>query len=389
MGTSPSILTEALWFLEKQKRRAIHQVICVGTQASQAEAEAQIFARGGAMGRLRKFLGKPPEWLTPGNGFNWETEPTKDSRDLAQAKAMDKRFRKAVLEAQKESEALGEGEVIACISGGRKTMSSSLHQAMMLLARPQDWAFHVLLNLPEKLDERVVTKLDKDGNSFGFPGDPKFPDLAKVGVDGFELALVRLRRFALSYGLDLNKSGLIDGIQTSVDEASILPELTIDLSNLYAQVNRGSKKSIPIKLSPQSMVLLAAWCIKNAPMRRRDSGPSFGEVMNIYESSAEKVPFKEDEMWETIEKWVRDKDGSQYFDPIKSRLTKELKEIEPGCDIFSLNSIKPKPLTEIIKSGIIETKEEMDNRKKPYLIGFNEIVYSNNLIHLGKVNPPR
>ena len=389
MGTSPSILTEALWFLEKQKHRAIHRVICVGTQASRDEAEAQIFASGGAMERLRKFLGKPPEWLTPGNGFNWESEPTKDSRDLAQAKAMDKRFRKAVLEAQKESEALGEGEVIACISGGRKTMSSSLHQAMILLARPQDWAFHVLLNLPDGFDERTVTKVDKDKTSFGFPGDPKFPNLSSVGVDGFELSLVRLRQFALSYGLDLNKSGLIEGIQKGVDEATVYPKLTIDISTLYAQISRGSTNSIPFRLSPQSMVLLAAWCLGNQPMRRQDAGPVFTRVINMCNNLPGRIPFDISEMQKTINFWLNIDGGADAFDPIKSRLAEQLKEIDPGCYIFGLNAKKPKPMTEIKRLGIVETNEEKMQRIKPYPIGFHEIVYINNLISLGAVNPPK
>ena len=184
MGTSPSILTEALWYLETEKHLAVDRLTCVGTRDSKAEAEARLFSPGGPLDRLRSCLGKPADWLTEFRGFSWELEAlqARDNRDLEEALSMDRAFRRAIRTAQESEE--HEGPVIACITGGRKTMSSSLLQAMTLLARGEDWAFHVLLDTPADIGEQSVVRSD-----FGFPGDPAHPEFAMVGVDAFEVPL--------------------------------------------------------------------------------------------------------------------------------------------------------------------------------------------------------
>lgn len=246
LGTAPAVLTEALWHLEREAQQPVDRLLCVGTQGAWTEAQ-KLFEPGGALDRLRHHLGKPQGWMAVGQGFEPRIVPSPDNRSLEEAKAMDQAFRDAVLAAQ---QAVGpEGQVVACISGGRKTMSSSLQQAMTLLARTQDRAFHVLLRCPAGIEESHITR-----SGFAFPGDPAHPEAAGVGVDAYEVPLVRLRDVARLNGIELTSPNLVERLQGELEA----PRLVLNLSTRYLSRHKGDKLLRFLRLPPQEAILLAA-----------------------------------------------------------------------------------------------------------------------------------
>ena len=332
MGTSPAVLTEAIWYLEHVKQQEIDGFTCVGTQASRVEAEAQLFAPDGALARLRAHLGKPSEWLTVGHGFTWESDPlgTEDSRDLAAARSMDRACRHALREAQEQ----GDGPVVACISGGRKTMSSSLQQAMTLLARPQDWAFHVLLDVPPDQDERAVQV-----SGFAFPGDPRAPQHAQVGIDAFEIPIVRLRDFAMGHRLaNMLDEDLIQALQRAVDQATAVPRLFLDLATRRLSVAWGAElpQVSGDPLSVQQALMLAAWIEAGEPRTRQQVTAPMEEIIDRIRKARIIGAGEQEVLLEVVDHWV-DTD-SRTFGPIQHELNARILGLHPALERFTIKS---------------------------------------------------
>lgn len=345
LGTSPSILTEALWYLEVDKGIPVDRMTCLATQESWKEAKTTgLFAQGGALERLRKSLGKCETWMTEGHGFSKVIADTKDPRSLSEAMAMDQAFRDTVRRAQEDE--THEGPVVACISGGRKTMSSSLQQAMTFLARKQDWAFHVLLDVPEGIREQDVT-----GSGYGFPGDPH-SKYSYVGLSVFELPLVRLREFAETKGIKLTDDDLVQKLQQAVDEARVLPKLKLNLATLeLSDENRPKKKQL--HLSPQHALLLAAFAVGGCPMTLEEAEPNLRKILGIWDSMRTdvhelnlaigcwlgKVPKEFDQRRSHSKRKISpDEKSPEYFAQQMSRLKRELLKADPAYHIFSLRA---------------------------------------------------
>jgi CRISPR-associated protein (TIGR02584 family) len=340
MGTSPSVLTEALWYLEKKKGLSVDGLTCVGTQASKVTAEEKLFSPGGALERLRRILGKPDHWLTEKGGVSWEMEAlqSSDNRDLEEARAMDRAFRRAIRNAQESEE--HEGPVIACISGGRKTMSGSLQQAMALLARSEDWAFHVLLNTPEGISEQAVIN-----SGFGFPEDPAHPEYLQVGVDAFEAPLVRLREFATNKRIDLADEALVERLQKAVQESVVLPKATLALGTLT--LTDEAQPGSHLQLTPQHALLMAAFILAGEPMTMDRAEKHLERVLDLWrtlgiDENSKGFPASLDELEKVKDRWVDPPltaDGSvdtNLFDSQRSRLNKELLKVDPNWHHFQI-----------------------------------------------------
>ena len=354
MGTSPAVLTEAIWYLEHEKGLEVDRFTCIGTQASRTEAEAKLFAPEGALARLRAHLGKPGTWLTEGEGYTWATETLEnsDSRDLAEARAMDRACRRAVRDAQDQ----GEGPVVACISGGRKTMSSSLQVAMTLLARPQDWAFHVLLRVPEGVDELAVQR-----SGFAFPGDPCVPQFAQVGVDAFEIPTVRLRDFAGRKLPDEIGEGLIESLQMAVDQATETRRLHLDVATRQLSLawGDGAPQILGEPLSIQQNLMLATWISAGEPRRRQEVVGPLEDLLLRMRQCDIISPIEEEDLTKVADLWMGT--DSPTFGPIQTGLNNRILALRSGMECFTIKSRwgKGKPL------------------------GFDDRVYESSLVSLG------
>lgn len=334
MGYTPSVLTEALWYLEEKLNLPVDGLTCVGTRASLETSRDALFKEGGALDRLRTVVEKRTgrkDWMVEGESVLWEIG-AQDSRSLEDAIALDQAFYKAILDAQTAEG--HDGPVIACISGGRKNMSSSLQQAMSLLATGEDWAFHVLLDLPEGMEEKDIPR------DFGFPGDPNHPDLAKVGVVAFEVPLVRLREFASARKIDLADPDLVKRLQKAVQDSSKRPGLVLKLKTLTLEDPTGT--SAPLGLSPQLAMLLAAYIAVPKPQRIQDVQGEMLEVVDCWErlkmeENSEGFPTSFRELKRTISYWVN---AGEVDPPQKCRLNTELIQHDPAWHLFRIRSRK-------------------------------------------------
>lgn len=340
LGTSPSVITEALWYLETQKELTVDRMTCVGTQASFHEAEKRgMFASHGALDRLRTHLGKPESWLTRGQGLDLVIEGVPDNRDLEEAKAMDAAFRRAIRTAQEDDD--HDGPLIACISGGRKTMSSSLQQAMALLARREDWAFHVLLNLPEGVDEGAVFQ-----SGFAFPGDPAHPDYADVQIDAFEVPLVRLREYAETKGIKLTDEALVEKLQKAVDESRTLPRLTLELRTLVLRDE--TRPDWEMRLGPQQALLLAGFQMAGGAVTVDEVEPHLHRVLSLWKTLGVKesnrvLPTTFEDLKVAIDRWIDPQwnDNGQIINTLNPQITNlknALLAANPAYHLFRLRA---------------------------------------------------
>lgn len=353
LGTAPSVLTEALWHLEVQKGLPVDRLTCVGTRESWAKASRDLFVPGGALERLRNHLGKPEDWMTEGHGFSKVVAESVDTRDLEEAKAMDQAFRHVIKAAQEDEE--HDGPVIACISGGRKTMSSSLQQSMTLLARNEDWAFHVLLDLPPGVEESAVTRSD-----FGFPGDPAHPGFAEVGVEAFEVPLVRLREFASIKKIDLADDELVSKLQKAVEESAVRPRLTLDLAG--TRLTDDAKAEWELRLTPQQAMLLAAYAMGGRPMTIEEAEPHLRRVIDLWkalgvQAGTKAFPAELEELEDCVEWWLDPGEASRLA-PQLSRLNAVLLKKDSTLHPFRL-----------------QARPRLDGGARPGTFGFASEVY--------------
>ncbi|BDU68706.1 hypothetical protein GETHOR_08070 [Geothrix oryzae] len=336
MGTSPAVLTEAIWYLEQVEGLEVDRVTCIGTEASKTTAVAQIFTSEGPLDRLRRALDKPAEWLGAEGTLVWADEPLRasDNRNRAQALALDRACREVIRVAQEQ----GDGPVIACISGGRKTMSSSLQQAMTLLARPEDWAFHVLLQPDPDLPQEARKVLES--GAYGFPDDPAHPHLVgKVRLDVFEIPIVRLRDFALGAGTRrLLEEDFITSLQRSVDEATAIPRLCLDLKTSRLELAWGDDQARDAStvLSDHQSLLLAGWIQAGGPIPRSSMAPAMEEVIVRLRDSGIIGIDEEEKLLGVVDAWVEPE--SKTIGPIQHELNDLIVNLHPALERFTIKS---------------------------------------------------
>lgn len=364
MGTSPAVLTEAIWWLDQECSLSVTGLTCVGTSTAQTEAATRLFDPDGALDRLRQALGKDPSWLGP-KQVNWEAEPLEvsDNRNRSEALAMDRAFRGAILKAQD-----GPADaVVACISGGRKTMSSSLQQALTLLARPRDWAFHILLRIPDDLPEMDVIR-----SQWAFPGDDRHPRNAEIHLDGIEVPLVRLRAVAQRAKLRLDDPGVVEVLQAALTNLADLPELVLDLKTLRLHKIQSGERFDLGKLSPKDALILGAYARSGRHLLKSEAKPFARHLLErwsalgVYGSRA--VPLEKDEaeqVWNTLfSTHSGDEDG---FAQAKAKLHRKLAAWLMDPEIVSHFKLESRDLRRV--AG-------------PRPIGFSAIVYEGRKMRL-------
>lgn len=214
LGSSPAVLTELLWVLCAQEDASIVGVevwTTGGPGASERSGQAQLgkFAMSGGFGDLIRAL---PGAALP--DFSWPVPATEaldaaasgrrpysihifaraseagatsdfveDVRDGRDARFIEvqllERVRRLKAELPEDVQLLGS------LAGGRKTMSSSLQNAFLLLAGPEDRLVHVLLNRAIELSE------EPNWRTFTVP-DPKWGLPLDEQVEVYDVPFPRL-----------------------------------------------------------------------------------------------------------------------------------------------------------------------------------------------------
>jgi CRISPR-associated protein (TIGR02584 family) len=340
LGTSPAVLTEALWYLVVKGGNEVEGVTCIGTSAAREATERRLFALGPEGGpcvfdRLEATLAAMgyPGALCGRDQIEWAEEPLADfdNRDRAQALVLDHTCIKAILGAQ----ACAEGPVVACISGGRKTMSSSLQQAMTLLARPEDMAIHMLVGA---VPDSGLSERDIKDQRFYFPEDPGVPEMAgKVRLDVFEIPLVRLRDHAMGFDeRSLLEPDYIARLQRTMDEASAPPTVRLNLRSRRLTVFWGKRVGGSTELSQSQALLLAVWIEADRPILRSEMALPMGSVLKKLRDASIHGDAEDEKGHETLQAW--EDPGGKLLPPIQHELNDAILRLHPALERFTIKS---------------------------------------------------
>lgn len=280
--------------------------------------------RVGAIVRLRKYLNKPDSWprLLWVDGVDVE-----DVRYAGDAAKLDLAFRRAIRNAQDASAGCA---VVACISGGRKTMNAGLHMAMCLLARPQDLAFHVLVR-PQAVD---LNEADVHQSPLAFPGGPAWARSWEVELDCIDAPLIRLRDVAIAQGFSFEDEALIANLQQALE----LPKLYINLVTRALSIERAGTSTRLFRLQPQQVILVGACARIGRPAVVGELWPHIRAITQLWGQHPAAPPWtiQEAEIFISPDCEGRVTAIQAPASRFRSRLAEALKRIDPRLvDIFA------------------------------------------------------
>lgn len=207
-GMTPQVITECFYALATSGQIADRIVVCSTAQGI-ARARESLPA---AFSAMNDDYG----WAVPTLHYLTFTRAGVELDDIRSAEDTDCMADHICHQLSRELD--GCDELVACVSGGRKTMSVMLSMAMSLLARPCDRMFHVLVNEP----------FDFLPEFYFIPRVPKTLSLrggaqvstASARIDAAELAFPRLGPLLSS--LHLDRDVRVSLYQRSVASANTL-----------------------------------------------------------------------------------------------------------------------------------------------------------------------
>jgi CRISPR-associated protein (TIGR02584 family) len=245
LGQSPAVLAELLWWLDRVERTPIAGIE-VWCTASAVEPLSTLLdqpvwtAFQHATQRLprREPLGSPPNC---DHGFRVhlfeaDGEPLQDVRSEHDAQAVNALLhdRLRALRGRLRDRT----PIVACIAGGRKSVSAALQTAFTMQARPMDRLVHVLLHR----DLEAYLRGQPDGRDFLFPTEDW---AARSGVPVDEQVLVH----------DLPVPRLRSLVPTQLERA--LAEL--DWVDVWPALQRNGSRAVRGHLSRTSA---RTWCYR-------------------------------------------------------------------------------------------------------------------------------
>lgn len=172
VGTSPAVLTEAVWALAREKPATLpDRVLALTTTTGARAIREQLLGSPAPWSQLRgALLGRSVstdprltldiQVLTAPDSVAGTTRELDDIRTPADNAAAAEQILAAVRTGTTDPEC----RVLGLLAGGRKTMGALLHAALSLAGRPGDRLLHVLVNEP--FDHPRLTP------PFLFPGQP-------------------------------------------------------------------------------------------------------------------------------------------------------------------------------------------------------------------------
>ncbi|GAB4343024.1 MAG: CRISPR-associated ring nuclease Csm6 [Calditrichia bacterium] len=272
LGTTPQIISEALYALMVQKKEPIEEVHLITTTTGKTKAEKTFFNNGqGPFYQFCRHYGFSATELIPKYHLiqNKDGEIMADIRTPADNDAAADFFLRVVRELTTSENT----QIFATIAGGRKTMSAYLYFVMQLLGRPQDKLYHVLVR-PDTIESNPgffyphpgveqMTFTDKQGNPFSV-------SVGDIHIDMAEIPFVRLKRLLPDDTLERfgHFGELIAFTQQELDSAQFEPEITLDMFEKSLLV-KGREEEYRVKLAPREMAvyryLIQNGSIKNTP----------------------------------------------------------------------------------------------------------------------------
>lgn len=197
LGSSPAVLTEAVWALAHETPPILPtRVVAVTTVHGESNLRRQLLTPEAPAGGVTvwqslraSLLGSahlrdprltldPPVVIGTADPSTGTTRPLDDIRTAADNLAAGE----TILATVRRFTTDPETRVLGLLAGGRKTMGALLHAALSLAGRPGDRLFHVLVNQPFD-DSRLQPP-------FYFPGQPR---CTQHSIDGHAIAHANAR----------------------------------------------------------------------------------------------------------------------------------------------------------------------------------------------------
>lgn len=288
LGTTPQVLTEALYALHKSGKE-VDAIEVITTQMGCDYIHSLLLAGGkGEYYRYLKDYGIPEDRIHfDANNITILTKNTGKPLDDITSLEDNRILILTILKKAKELTASSDTAVYFLIAGGRKTMSAALSLAAQLYGRPQDRIYHVLVSpafescrnffYPPPNPMQIELR-DKQGKPF-------LQDTRYAHIDLVNMPFVSIR--------DKLPKDLLENV-TDINELSpyfIMDEphkLIVDLKN--CQISLGDKK---INLMPSIMAFYAFFVMRkhNCTSRPTCDGcrDCFMDVQGILDANTEIV----------------------------------------------------------------------------------------------------
>ena len=244
MGTSPAVLTNAVWALAHGEKPVVpDEIVVFITKNGKALLKKELFDDGVWADMLKSLSREGID--IEGKLIFGETSirsiPDVKGNEIDDLRTGDDNLRAADFmlgELRKYTEDNGT-ELHVSIAGGRKTMSALLFSCMSLLGREQDKVYHVLL--PPALEGGVTPTFyyPKRGTTYTARGTGKRYKSKDLQCELFEVPFVRMRGWYQEKFKAIPPSYrmLISKVQTVAPPAIAYPEIEIDAWNGWVTLN--------------------------------------------------------------------------------------------------------------------------------------------------------
>ena len=265
IGTSPAVLTNAVWTLAHQSEPVVpDEIVVFITKNGKLLLKKELFD-GGVWTDMLKCLAREGVELE-GKLMFGETSirafPDAQNNEIDDLRTGEDNLRAAdfMLSQLRQYTENSETELHVSIAGGRKTMSALLFSCMTLLGREDDKVYHVLL--PSEFDGGTEPALyfPKKGVKYKSRLTGKTYLGAQVQSELFEVPFVRMRGWYQDKfkAIPPGYRTLISRVQEVAPPAVAYPEIEIDAWNGKVKVD-----GKPVKMSKTcfaTLLLLADGC---------------------------------------------------------------------------------------------------------------------------------
>lgn len=266
IGSSPAVLTEAVYALKKEGMWPVEQIELITTSHGAKSIKESLYGEQGNWLALCKEIGidpfsiKIPTIQEVKAVTDEQGQPLEDIRNRNDDKTMASYIQQRV----RIHTAVPENRVFALLSGGRKTMSSHLMAAMQLYSRREDRLLHLLVTEPF---ERI--------RSFYFPTDrSKKHELRSMSgemmgtydskdaqIDLIDIPYIRLRSYLSTH---IDYSGSYEELMAEAD-AQLLSQEEYPVHYFHIHLD-GSESALYVngkefccKMEPRQLSILATY----------------------------------------------------------------------------------------------------------------------------------
>lgn len=262
MGTSPAVLTNAVWALAHQREPVVpDEIVVFITKNGKTLLKKELFGDGVWVDMLKCLAreGVNVEGKLMFGETSIRSIPDAKGNEIDDLRTGEDNLRAAdfmLSQLRQYTEDSGT-ELHVSIAGGRKTMSALLFSCMTLLGRENDKVYHVLLPSEFEGGTEPVFYFPKRAAKYKSRFTGKTYPGAKMQGELFEVPFVRMRGWYQEKFKEIPPSyrTLISKVQKVAPPAVTYPEIEIDARNGWAKIDG---KLAPMSKPCFAMLLLLA-----------------------------------------------------------------------------------------------------------------------------------